>query len=199
MEAIALTDSTKATRATVQIGSLTVDGFMLPDGAYRMSQTQAADCVGKPEINARRFLDSKAIKALLGAGYTPDTVEIEPDPDQLRGQSRFNALPLEVVTAYWLNQATQGNPQALSLVWALLTESLERRFDAAFGVTRSESERNDRLSGRIQQLERDLERLGQGFASEDLVLQERNYFERLLRENGIDPWGVPERPIDQPE
>lgn len=95
-----MTDSTKATRATVQIGSLTVDGFMLPDGAYRMSQTQAADCIGKPEVNARRFLDSKSIKALLGAGYTPDTVEIEPDPDQLRGQSRFNALPLEVVTAY---------------------------------------------------------------------------------------------------
>jgi hypothetical protein len=50
---------------------------MLPDGSYRMSQTQAADCVGKPEINARRFLSSKAIKALLGEGYTPDSIEIE--------------------------------------------------------------------------------------------------------------------------
>jgi hypothetical protein len=59
-----MTESVRAVRASVQIGSLTVDGFMLPDGSYRMSQTQAAECVGKPEINARRFLDSKAIKAL---------------------------------------------------------------------------------------------------------------------------------------
>ena len=72
-----MTESVRAVRASVQIGSLTVDGFMLPDGNYRMSQTQAAECVGKPEINARRFLDSKAIKALLGKGYTPDTIEIE--------------------------------------------------------------------------------------------------------------------------
>jgi len=99
-----MTESVKATRSSVRIGSLEVDGFMLPDGSYRMSQTQAAECIGKPEINARRFLDSKAIKALLGNSYTPDTVEIEASAEQLRGQSRFNALPLEVVTAYWFNQ-----------------------------------------------------------------------------------------------
>jgi len=104
-----MTDSVKATRTTVQIGSISIDGFMLPDGSYRMSQTQAAECVGKPEINARRFLDSKAIKALLGEGYTHDSIEIDPGENQLRGQSRFNALPLEVVTAYWLNQAAQNN------------------------------------------------------------------------------------------
>ena len=46
----------KATRATVQIGSITVDAFMLPDTSYRMSQTQAAEAIGKDEINARRFL-----------------------------------------------------------------------------------------------------------------------------------------------
>ena len=107
-----MTDSIKATRASVQLGGRAIDGFMLPDGSYRMSQTQAAECVGKPEINARRFLDSRAVKALLGQGYTPDSIEIESSEDRLRGQSRFNALPLEVVTAYWLNQSTQGNQQA---------------------------------------------------------------------------------------
>ena len=43
-----MTDSVRAVPASVQIGSLIVDGFMLPDGSYRMSQTQAAECVGKP-------------------------------------------------------------------------------------------------------------------------------------------------------
>ena len=69
-----MTESIRATRALVQIGSQQIDGFMLPDGSYRMSQTQAAECVGKPEINAGRFLTSKAIKALLGEGYTPDSI-----------------------------------------------------------------------------------------------------------------------------
>jgi hypothetical protein len=72
-----MTQSIKATRTTVQLGGLTLDGFMLPDGTYRMSQTQMAETVAKPEINARRFLDSKAAKALLSKDYTPDTVEIE--------------------------------------------------------------------------------------------------------------------------
>jgi hypothetical protein len=35
--AITMTESIKATRASVQIGALEVDGFMLPDGSYRMS------------------------------------------------------------------------------------------------------------------------------------------------------------------
>jgi hypothetical protein len=38
-----MSESIKATRANVAIGALTVDAFMLPDGSYRMSQTQAAD------------------------------------------------------------------------------------------------------------------------------------------------------------
>jgi hypothetical protein len=80
----------------VRIGSLEVDGFMLPDGSYRMSQTQAAECVGLTERNAREFLDSKAFKSLMGEGYTPAIIEIESEENQLRGQSQFRALPLEV-------------------------------------------------------------------------------------------------------
>lgn len=186
-----MTESIKATRASVQIGALEVDGFMLPDGSYRMSQTQAADCVGKAEINARRFLSSKTIKALLGEGYTPDSIEIE-SGEQLRGQSRFNALPLEVVTAYWFHQASQGNQQALTIVWALLTESLERRFDTAFGVIRTEQERNEKLQERIRQIETDLSRLGEAFAMDDQTRSERDYLERLLLQRGIDPWALPD-------
>jgi len=47
---------------------------------------------------------------------------------QVRGGSRICALPLEVIGAYWLWQAARGNKQALSLVMALLTETLERRY-----------------------------------------------------------------------
>jgi hypothetical protein len=142
-----MTDSIKAARAVVTLGSLTIDSFVLPDGSYRISQTQAAEGVDKPEFNARRSLGSKAIKSLLGKGYTPDTIEIESDPSQLRGQSQFNAFPLPIVTAYWFNQAIQGNQQASTSVWAILTETLERRFDQAFGVARAEKDWGKRFRG----------------------------------------------------
>jgi hypothetical protein len=70
-----MTDSIKATRALVQIGSLEVDGFMLPDGSYWMSQSQAAEAVGLAERNARNFLDSKTFKRLIVKGYTPAIFE----------------------------------------------------------------------------------------------------------------------------
>ena len=76
-----------------------------------MSQTQTAESVDKPSMNASRFLESRSIKTLLGKGYTdgtPESAEIEPEPGK-RGQSCFNALPLKVVTAYWVNQGSQEN------------------------------------------------------------------------------------------
>lgn len=189
-----MTESIKATRASVQIGSLEVDGFMLPDGSYRMSQTQAAECVGLGVQNASDFLRSQAIKRLLGEAYTPQIFEIEPIDEQLRGQSRIRGLPLEIVSAYWLWQSSRGNKQALTLVMALLIESLERRFDTAFGVTRTERERNERLEVRIQQLEQEL---GEAFAFADIANYEKQYMESVLRRHGIDPWALPNTEDDQ--
>jgi hypothetical protein len=185
-----MTELIKAVRAPVQIATHTIEGFMLPDGLYQTSQTQTAECVGLDERNAREFLKSKALKSLLGEAYTPAIFEIESEVGQLRGGSRIRALPLEVVSAYWLWQAFRGNKQALSLCMALLTESLERRFDAAFGVSRSEQERNNLATIRMQQLEQDLSRLGEAYALDDQIRQERDHFEKLLRDNGIDPWQV---------
>ena len=51
-----MTESVPAVKTLVQIGSLTVDGFMLPDGSYRMSQTQADECVGLKVLNISDFL-----------------------------------------------------------------------------------------------------------------------------------------------
>jgi hypothetical protein len=167
-----MTESIKATRASVQIGALEVDGFMLPDGSYRMSQTQAAEAVGLSRRNVSDFLRSNAIKALLGEGYTGtilerEEIEIEPEPGK-RGQSRFMAMPLEIVSAYWQWQSHRGNKKALALCIALM-----------------------RLQERLQQLETELNRLGEAFAMDDQIRAERDYFERLLLQHGIDPWALP--------
>ena len=202
-----MTESVRAVRATVQIGNLTVDGFQLPDGGYRMSLTQAAECVGKPARSTFDFLRSKALKGLLSeAGSTFDflpedtvaalatdtyTVEkflVDIGEEGSQGQTRITGVPLEIVILYWHWESFRGNKQAFFLVTGLATETLERRFDTAFGVTRTEEERNELLSQRVQRLERDLQILGDTFALEDDIRRERDYFERLLRDNGIEPY-----------
>ena len=157
-----------------------------------MSQTQAAESVGLTERNAREFLQSKALKSFMGEGYTPQISEIEPDESQGRGGSRINAVPIEVVTKYWLWQLLRGNKRALALVDALTTETIERRFDTAFGVSRTEQERDDRLSSRIQQLEQDLTSLGEAFEvdnAQSIELQsyreDNQRLRALLAEQGI--------------
>jgi hypothetical protein len=164
---------TRATRATVQLGTLTIDGFMLPDGSYRMSLTQTAETVDLGVQNASDFLRSKALKSLAGESYTPQTFEIEAE-DRVRGQTRIRAVPLEVVRRYWLWQSTRGNKKAIALVDALMAETIDRRFDRAFGVNRSEDDWDKRLSDSIIfQLETTL---STAFEAADMALNR----ERLL-------------------
>jgi len=187
-----MSESIKANRATVAIGEFSVDAFMLPDGSYRMSQAGAAAAIADAPVYALRFLKTNDSKLLLGEAFTdynPDVIEVESEPD-VRGQTRINALPLEVVAAYWLYRAFKGNKAAFILSGALIAESLERRFDNAFGVVRTEQERNDITTARIKTLESDLANLGEGFAIDDDIRRERDYFESLLKQNDIDPYGL---------
>lgn len=183
----------KAKRATVAIGPLSADGYQMPNGEYRMSLSSAAQAVGLTPRNAFDFLRSKAAKRLLGEGYTDSVfeVELEPSPDQARGQSRIQAISLTVVSKYWLWQAYRGNKQAFALVDALLQESLERRFDAAFGVEQSESDRDRTLTQRIQQLERGQEILIEALAEPDILREHVIRLEQQLRDNGLEPWELP--------
>jgi hypothetical protein len=186
-----MTDATgdKAKRATVAIGSSQVDAFQMPDGSYRMSQTQAAECVGLGRQNVSDFLRSKAIKSLLGEGYTGQIFEIEVEnAEQARGQARINAVPLEAVVAYWHWQSHRGNKQALRLCMALATETLERRFDAAFGMERSESDRNALLTQRLQA---DLAAAVDALAEPDLRTEREGRLEQQLRDLGVEPWQLP--------
>jgi len=188
-----MSDAVRAQRADIRIGAIAIDGFMLPDGTYRMSQAQAAQAIEEPPVYALRFLRSKASKALLGEGYTdytPESIEVQTEEGR-RGQTRFNALPLEVVSAYWLTKANQGNKRAFTLCWALLSENLERRFDNAFGVTRTEQERDDLLNQRIQRLESDLQELGTAYAEPDDLRERVSRLEDQIRQMGGEPWQLP--------
>lgn len=177
----------RARRAIIQLGNIEVEGFQLPDGSYRMSQSQTAEIVGKDESNARKFLSSKGVKALLGKAYTPGKIEVEPG-DQIRGQTRINALPLAVVSAFWVWECSRGNKRALALVMAMTLETLERRFDAAFDVERSEAERNQRLTERLAQVE---VQAADAFAEADIATSREKLLEQQLRDAGLEPWQLP--------
>ena len=188
-----MSESIKATRATVAIGALTVDAFMLPDGSYRMSQSGAAAAIADAPVYALRFLKTNDSKLLLGEAFTdynPEVIEVESEPD-VRGQTRINALPLEVVAAYWLYRSFKGNKTAFILSGALISESLERRFDDAFGVVRTEQERNDATTARIKILESDLANLGEWFAIDADKDREIAYLTSMLKEKGIEPYDLP--------
>ena len=185
-----MTTGDKAKRATVAIGLLNAEGYQMPNSEYRMSLSSAADAVGLAPRNAFDFLRSKAAKRLLGEGFTDSIteIEVESNPEQARGQTRIQAIPLAVVSKYWLWQAYRGNKQAFALVDALLEESLERRFDAAFGVERSESDREALL---VQRLQADLSALGEAYAEPDELREQVARLEQQLREAGLEPWQLP--------
>jgi hypothetical protein len=86
--------------------------------------------------------------------FEREEIEIESEPSRRR-QSRFLSVPPEIASAYWLWQAHRDNKAALALCMGLITESLERRFDEVFGVTRTRK-RNKILSQRVQELEQDV-------------------------------------------
>jgi hypothetical protein len=182
-----MTDSVKATRATVQLGTLMIDGFMLPDGSYRMSQNQAAGCIEDDAVYARNFLTSRVLKSLRGEGYTPETFEVSSE-GQARGQTRIQGWTLDIVFAYWVYRCHKGSKSAFNLVVALGTETLERRFDRAFGVARPEEEWDRRLSDAIvNQLESDL---SSAFEEADTAMSREKLLEQQLRELGVEPWAL---------
>lgn len=47
--------NTIAERATIYLGRIPLEVFMLPDGQYVLSQTQVAESVEKDELSVRQF------------------------------------------------------------------------------------------------------------------------------------------------
>ena len=75
-----------------------------------------------------------------------------------------------------------------------MTETLERRFDAVFGVERSECARNALLAQRLERAEADLVALGEAYAEPDLLRMEVDQLRQQVRDLGSEPWQLPGEP-----
>ena len=178
----------KARRATIVLGDISLDVFQLPDGSYRMSQTQVAEAVGLDESYTRRFLSSKWLKAL------PDKDRSSGDFQEIEYEGRgkpIKAIPLETAALFWVYQVWQKNRQAIALVVACIRETLTRRADTAFGVARSEAE-YEAATTELMQL------LGRVARERDILLE--NYdIDDIARQNHDDAWREVERVLRENE
>ena len=134
----------KAVRATIQLGMISLEVFQLPNGEYRLSQTQVAEAVGKHRMAVLRFLESNSPEALPYKDFRCHRTRIEGN------NASIHALPIEIATAYWGKEALAQNTSAVMLLIACAAEAIERRADAAFGVRRDEEERDERFKARMQ-------------------------------------------------
>jgi hypothetical protein len=100
----------KAIRQIVEIGAgIEVEGFMLPDGSYRLSKTSAAFAIGKPRNSVvTTFGRRSEMKHLAGMEF---------EKIHLQGNNRpIDAMPIPVVMEYWWYWARQGNQKARELI-----------------------------------------------------------------------------------
>lgn len=144
----------KAIRATIQLGDMELDVFQLPDGSYGFSSTGIAAILGlSSHKRVGEILTSKALKPktgiALGLGKTED-FRLDLAKVSTLDSGNINFLPLNLLMLIVGYEAYKNdNEFAQAILEASLTEAIERRADNAFGVLRTEQERNDRFQIRF--------------------------------------------------
>ena len=136
----------KARRRTIKLGDISLSVFQLATGAYRLSQTQVAEAIGKDESSFRKFLDSESPEALPYKGFESGKLPVE------KSNKPINPIPIPLAIAYWTKEARGGNSIAFRLLAASAVEAIERRADKAFGVQRTEDEYNLRFKNVFEKL-----------------------------------------------
>lgn len=134
-----MTEIIKAVRGQVFLGDIPLDVYMLPDGSYRLSGRGVTDAVGENSITLIRKMGVKALKDLPNADL--ERYKINPGKEG----SPFFPVSIKDATLYWIKCVQDGNAKAVAVSAACMNESIERRADAFFGVTRIEQDRNRRF------------------------------------------------------
>ena len=140
-----MTNITKSIRSTFTLGVKELSCFQRPDGSRFLSQSEVCRAVNKPAKRMVELLESKKGQALIDKGFEKG---LEKEP--VVNSKPITPVTLEQATTFWALELSIGNLEALALVTACSTETLERRVDRAFGVTRTEFERDDLLRQRHQ-------------------------------------------------
>ena len=144
----------KAERATITLGEIELNVFLLEDGAYRLSSTGIANILGlSSHYRVAEILTSKSVKpkTAKALGLLNDqNFKLKFDKVSTTDAGNINALSVDLFNLVVSYEAFNGNEKAQSILEACLAEAIERRADKAFDKHRCEEEYNARVIARGQ-------------------------------------------------
>lgn len=157
-----MSNTIRAERATIQLGDIPIKVYRLPDGSYRLSGRNITEAIKEPANSIIRSMKVGALEALPNAGSERYRISAGKEG------SPFTPVALEDAITYWGIRGQSGNARAIAILTACAIEAIERRADNAFGVERSESERNQLLALRV-------DRISARFAWTDIIKQDQEH------------------------
>lgn len=128
----------RAERATVTfIDGLTVDGYRMPNGEFRVGLEGASVVVGyKKDWLPQAFRRSaRTLKTLQGFGFTASQLEVSVGREEVSGASIAKTISLDDFNLVILYAASKGKKAALALQLSLTKLALNDFFRDAFGET----------------------------------------------------------------
>lgn len=126
----------KAERATVRFfDGLSIDGYQMPDGEFRVSMTGASVLLGfsKEWLGRTISRGGNSVKAIQGMGFSRQTQKVATQSIRGGGENA-QTVSLRDLNALILYAATKGKPQAIALQMALTDMALTDFFRDAFGL-----------------------------------------------------------------
>ena len=131
-----MTEPVKAVNAAIQLSdTLTIDGYMLPDGEFRAGAVSVSAVLGYKRNWLLEIEDKSPdkLKALSDKGYRGTSL-IPVQRTGRGGTNKARTISLKDLTALITVEALQGNKRAIALQAAFTLEGLDGRFREAFGV-----------------------------------------------------------------
>ena len=132
-----MSDLIKAVTATIQLSdTLSIDGYMMPDGEFRAGIVGASVLLGY-QRNWFLVLPSKApnkLKALEDNGFRYDPLPVNIQRQGRGGATKAQTISLKDLATLITVEALQGNKRAIALQASFTLEGIDSRFRDAFGV-----------------------------------------------------------------
>ena len=146
-----MSDLIKAVTATILLSdTLSIDGYMMPDGEFRAGIAGASVLLGhgKEWFNRLRSEAPNKLQALQAAGLTGCVQPVlVPRESGARGASRAKTISLKDLATLITVEALQGNKRAIALQASFTLEGIDSRFRDAFGVQQRTADEKRRFFG----------------------------------------------------
>jgi hypothetical protein len=133
-----------AEQTTISLGEIPLKIFKLPDGKYLVSKSAIAEAIGLATQYVSDFKKGKSLQASKVKDLTFQKIKLNGE------RITFDAVPVEFASQFWRYWDKKGNEKAGAIIDACVSESIERRADAAFDIQRTEEERQETMQKRIE-------------------------------------------------